>query len=97
MKSILTLAASAALVLGATGLAMADHGNPWAQEGDTVLSQNHETNQAFSADRPGEDEMRGALTRNAFGKTGGSSGKGADKGGKGKGPGEGKGGKGRGH
>ncbi|WP_371060302.1 hypothetical protein [Rhodosalinus sp. 5P4] len=46
----------------------ADHGNPWAGEDDTVLSKYHDANQARSADTPGEDEMRGALARNANGK-----------------------------
>jgi|TARA_R110002126_G_scaffold201876_2_gene349407 hypothetical protein len=65
MKTQLTLIAVFAL---AAAPVFADHGNPWASEGDTVLSKNHETNQVKSIDTPGEDEMRGAMVQNARGK-----------------------------
>lgn len=39
--------------------ANASHNNPWAVPGDDVNAKNHDTNQAYSADRPGEDEMHG--------------------------------------
>ncbi|WP_238363967.1 hypothetical protein [Mesobacterium pallidum] len=64
----LTLAA--ALVLGASAMAYADHANPWAGEDDDVNAQYHEANQAFSADRPGEDEMRGRQVQTVSDKAG---------------------------
>ena len=67
MKSYLTVAA----VLGClTSPALAAHANPWASESATVLSKNHDANQARSVNTPGEDEMRGAMARNARGKLG---------------------------
>ncbi|WP_394179322.1 hypothetical protein [Yoonia maritima] len=63
------LTVTAVLAILATPV-LADHGNPWATEGDTVLSQYHDANQAKSIDTPGEAEMRGALVRNARGKLG---------------------------
>ncbi|SNS44698.1 hypothetical protein [Tropicimonas sediminicola] len=57
MKS--TLALAGLLVALSLTTARAAHNNPWASEGDTLLGQNHDENQEFSADRPGEDEMRG--------------------------------------
>ncbi|WP_323772134.1 hypothetical protein [Antarctobacter sp.] len=62
-----TFAVTLSLVV-LSGAAQADHGNPWATADDTVLSKNHDANQAKSVGTPGEDEMRGALTRAARGK-----------------------------
>jgi hypothetical protein len=70
-KTLLTLAA----ILGSLAApAVADHANPWASDTDTVLSKNHDTNQARSADTPGEDEMRGAMKQTAHGKLDGVAG-----------------------
>ncbi|MDV7142712.1 hypothetical protein R3X27_08455 [Tropicimonas sp. TH_r6] len=38
---------------------MAAHNNPWAGPEDDVNGENHDTNQAYSVDRTGEDEMTG--------------------------------------
>jgi hypothetical protein len=62
-----TLSLAAALMLAASPL-LADHANPWATDGDTTLSRFHDSNQARSADTPGEDEMRGVMVRSARGK-----------------------------
>ncbi|SNR55869.1 hypothetical protein [Puniceibacterium sediminis] len=65
---------------------LADHANPWAGEGDTVLSKNHEANQQKSVGTPGEGEMRGAMVQKARGKLegfAGSGGAGKSRGGKG--------------
>jgi hypothetical protein len=56
----------ACFLLGGPGLA--GHANPWASEDDVVLQKNHEVNQLKSINTPGEDEMRGNMTRSAFGK-----------------------------
>ncbi|MGP6088761.1 hypothetical protein [Antarctobacter jejuensis] len=97
MNKWIATVAAAALALG-SGAALADHGNPWATAEDTVLSKNHDANQLKSAGTPGEAEMRGVLTRNAFGKTGGSAsdGKAGSGGGAAGGSGGGKGGGGKG-
>ena len=65
-----TLIAGIALTLLGAAPVLASHANPWMQPGDTVLAKNHETNQAFSADRPGEDEMRGRMVQNVSDKAG---------------------------
>ena len=65
IKTTLAVAMGLAVLSSAV---QADHGNPWATADDTVLSKNHDANQARSEGTPGEDEMRGALTRNARGK-----------------------------
>jgi len=78
MKSSLCLAC---LMAALSGPALADHANPWATEDDVVQSKNHDANQAGSIDTPGEDEMRGKMTRSAHGKLGGER---ADKGSGGK-------------
>ncbi|MBV7392579.1 hypothetical protein [Mameliella sediminis] len=81
-----TLAAALGLVL-MSGAALASHANPWATADDTVLEKYHDANQAKSIGTPGEDEMRGAMTRKARGKledpqggTGGGGGNGDRKG-----------------
>jgi hypothetical protein len=84
-----TLAMILTCTLMSAGMAQADHNNPWAGENDVTLSKNHDANQARSIGTPGEDEMRGVMTRSAKGKLGGT---GAGKGGQG-----GEGGKGGGH
>ena len=89
MKSSICLAC---ILAALSGPALADHGNPWASEDDFVLSKNHDANQARSIDTPGEDEMRGKLTRSAHGKLGGRLGGGKVGGGHG---GQGSGGKNR--
>ncbi|SMX36961.1 hypothetical protein [Maliponia aquimaris] len=87
------LALTTATLLASAGAALADHGNPWATAEDTVLSRNHDANQAKSQGTRGEDEMRGVMTRSAHGKLGSTpSGQG---GGKPSGNGGGKGGKGK--
>ncbi len=53
-----------AAVLSATA-SMAAHNNPWAEPEDSVEGKNHDTNQAYSADRPGEDEMHGVQNTEA--------------------------------
>ena len=65
MKRTLTFAALVALMAAP---AFSNHANPWANENDTVLSKNHESNQLKSIDTPGEDEMRGAMVQKARGK-----------------------------
>lgn len=65
-----TLLGCAAVVVMTMQPALADHANPWATDDDVVLSRFHDDNQARSADTPGEDEMRGKMTRSANGKTG---------------------------
>lgn len=67
-----TLAALAALLLPAPVLA--GHANPWVTDEDTVNSQYHEENLARSEGTPGEDEMLGAMVREAHGKLDGRSG-----------------------
>lgn len=65
----MTLAATAAALTMAVSLPVqADHANPWATEEDSVLAKNHDANQARSIGTPGEDEMRGVMTRSAHGK-----------------------------
>ena len=54
-----TLALAGLLVALSLTTAKAAHNNPWASAGDTLLGQNHDENHEFSADRPGEDEMKG--------------------------------------
>lgn len=65
-----------AVILAATAFsaatAQAAHNNPWAGEEDVVLSIYHDANQAKSIGTPGEDEMRGVMSRNANGKLGGT-------------------------
>lgn len=65
MKPSLFLACLLAML---SGPALAGHANPWATEDDVVHSKNHDANQIRSVDTPGEDEMRGTLTRSAHGK-----------------------------
>lgn len=72
MKSGLKLALGLIAVAATASPAMASHANPWATDDDTVLAKNHDENQAKSIDTPGEDEMRGKLVRNAYGKLGGN-------------------------
>ncbi|SNS95476.1 hypothetical protein [Antarctobacter heliothermus] len=90
-KTTMTLAIGLAMLSGAV---QADHANPWATAEDTVLSKNHDANQAKSVGTPGEDEMRGAMTRAARGKTGDAQGYGGGTGGGKGGAGKGGGGKG---
>lgn len=68
MKNTILLAGAMAMM---SGVAFADHGNPWATEDDVVLSRYHDENQARSIDTPGEDEMRGRMVQPASGKIGG--------------------------
>lgn len=63
----MTVAMAVALICVA-GPILAAHANPWATETDSVNSQYHDSNQARSADTPGEDEMRGVMVRAARGK-----------------------------
>ncbi|MDR9394233.1 MAG: hypothetical protein RI571_07890 [Roseovarius sp.] len=63
--------------------AFAAHGNPWADEDDTVNARYHDTNLEKSVDTPGEDEMNGALSRNAHGKSDSSQGQSGAAGGNG--------------
>ncbi|TCS67559.1 hypothetical protein EDD52_101661 [Primorskyibacter sedentarius] len=65
MKKHLTITAVLCLLAAP---AFADHANPWAGEGDTVLSRNHDANQAKSVNTPGQDEMRGKMEQRARGK-----------------------------
>lgn len=51
--------------------ALASHANLWMDDEDKVLIQFHDVNQEQSLSAPGEDEMRGAMTRKAHGKTSG--------------------------
>ncbi|MDP5347604.1 MAG: hypothetical protein NWQ32_04350 [Paracoccaceae bacterium] len=67
-------AAGILLAICAVTPAMAGHNNPWATQGDTILSQNHDTNLLQSVDTPGEDEMLGVMVRSARGKLDGLSG-----------------------
>jgi hypothetical protein len=69
-RGMKTLLGFAALVAMTVSPALANHANPWATGDDVVLSRFHDENQARSADTPGEDEMRGKMTRSANGKTG---------------------------
>jgi len=69
MKTILGCAVVVVMTMSS---ALADHANPWATDDDVVLSRFHDDNQARSADTPGEDEMRGKMSRSANGKTGAS-------------------------
>ncbi len=58
------VAAFAALAfLGTPSLAA--HNNPWASEGDVLLSRNHDDNQLKSVGTPGQDEMRGEMKLDA--------------------------------
>lgn len=66
----------AAIVVTMTVIAtpvFAGHANPWMKDGDTVLETNHDSNQARSADTPGQDEMRGKMQQTAFGKLSGKA------------------------
>jgi len=54
----------AALALLSTP-ALAAHNNPWASEGDILLSKKHDDNQLKSVGTPGEDEMRGDMKLDA--------------------------------
>ncbi|MHA6264938.1 hypothetical protein ACXYMO_17200 [Arenibacterium sp. CAU 1754] len=66
----------AAAVLSANaGAGYAAHANPWADDGDVVQEQFHDVNQGKSVGTPGEDEMRGVMSRNAHGKLGGDVGR----------------------
>jgi hypothetical protein len=60
---------AAGFLLAAVSPGFAAHANPWATAEDTVLSKNHDDKQARSLDTPGEDEMKGQMTRSAHGKT----------------------------
>ncbi|WP_420324803.1 hypothetical protein [Mameliella sp.] len=64
-KTMLAAAIGFALISASV---QADHANPWAGEDDTVLSRNHDANQARSIGTPGENEMRGVMNRRAHGK-----------------------------
>lgn len=93
IKTTITLTIGLVMLSAAV---QADHANPWATAEDTVLSKKHDANQAKSVGTPGEDEMRGAMTRAARGKTGDARGNGGGgKGGTGKGGGKGGGNKDR--
>jgi hypothetical protein len=46
------------------GAAVAAHNNPWTDDLNTVLSKAHDTNQAKSEGKPGQDEMRGNMNQN---------------------------------
>jgi hypothetical protein len=92
MGKIPSAVLAATLLLSGAGQALAAHANPWAGPEDNVLGAMHDTNQARSVDTPGEDEMNGAMTRSATGKTGddgiasgGGTGPGAAGGGQGRG------------
>lgn len=73
MKHITPLALAVIALSGSISALEAGHANPWTDDLSEVLEKNHDSNQARSADTPGEDEMRGVMTRNAHGKTGGSA------------------------
>ncbi|MHC0053694.1 hypothetical protein [Actibacterium sp. D379-3] len=62
------LTLSLALAALTASPALAGHANPWADEDDTLLMQNHEENLAQSVDTPGEDEMLGEMVQQACGK-----------------------------
>ncbi|WP_421904558.1 hypothetical protein [Mameliella sp.] len=64
-KTMLAAAIGFALISASV---QADHANLWAGEDDTVLSKNHDANQARSIGTPGENEMRGVMNRRAHGK-----------------------------
>ena len=51
-------------------MSLAAHANSWAGGDDAVLGVNHDSNQARSADTPGQDEMNGLGARNSHGKNG---------------------------
>ena len=71
------------LALCAATPALAGHNNPWATDGDTILSQEHDANLLQSVDTPGEDEMLGVMVQQARGKLDGLSGGQRGKGGAG--------------
>ena len=73
MKRITPLALAVIALTGSASVLAAGHANPWADDLSEVLQKNHDTNQAKSADTPGEDEMRGVMSRNAYGKTSGNA------------------------
>lgn len=69
------VATGAPLILGVFGgAAQAGHANPWAGVDDVVQEQYHDTNQSRSIGTPGQDEMKGLVTQDAFGKTEGAAG-----------------------
>ncbi|CUH77624.1 hypothetical protein [Tropicibacter naphthalenivorans] len=67
MKTLFALSTIGMMTLTA-GAALAGHANPWTTDTSILLEQYHDTNQARSIGTPGEDEMRGVMTQNAFGK-----------------------------
>ncbi|MBR9891745.1 hypothetical protein GYB14_08615 [bacterium] len=81
MKQFATLALAVIALTGSASTLAAGHANPWTDDLSEVREKNHDSNQAKSADTPGEDEMRGVMSRNAHGKTSGTaagSGSGSD-------------------
>jgi len=71
MRNAIALAVALAAL---SGPVHAGHNNPWATPDDVILSKKHDANQVKSADTPGEDEMRGAVTQAGSGKVGGPEG-----------------------
>ncbi|WP_137699839.1 hypothetical protein [Marimonas lutisalis] len=59
-----TLILGAVATIALAGPLMAAHANPWATDDDTVLSKEHDDNQARSIGTPGEDEMLGNMVQN---------------------------------
>ncbi len=59
MKLRTSLALAALIAALAATASYASHNNPWAGDSAVVKSKNHDTNQSFSADRPGDEEMKG--------------------------------------
>jgi len=65
---LIKLTTAMAITFGFVTAALAGHANPWATADDVILERHHDTNQARSADTPGQDEMRGAMVQRARGK-----------------------------
>ncbi|EAU45619.1 hypothetical protein [Salipiger bermudensis] len=73
MKQFATLALAVIALTGSASTLAAGHANPWTDDLSEVREKNHDSNQAKSTDTPGEDEMRGVMSRNAHGKTSGTA------------------------
>lgn len=69
LKTPTLFAGFAALALLSTPV-LAAHNNPWASEGDILLSKKHDDNQLKSVGTPGQDEMRGDMKLDAGTNTG---------------------------
>ncbi|WP_146344222.1 hypothetical protein [Falsiphaeobacter marinintestinus] len=70
MNKIMMICMTGLILTTASSRAMAAHANSWADGDDSVVSANHDSNQAKSVGTPGQDEMNGAMSRSAHGKMG---------------------------